>query len=87
MDRLKWTILVNSLLFLAFVVVMVSGFVLWLNMGGTLGFSRVAWSWVHTNAGFVFTVLVGAHLWIYRAWILALPKLIKRSPPKPQDDK
>lgn len=87
MDMIRLRIVVNSLLFLAFVVVMVSGFVLWLNLAAVTGLSRGAWSGLHTNSGLVFTVLVGAHLWIYRAWILALPKLIRRSPPKPQDDK
>jgi len=86
MDRLKWTILVNSLLFLAFVLVALSGLVLWLNLASVSGLTRGAWSGMHINSGLVFTVLVGAHLWIYRAWIINMPRMLKRSPPKPQDN-
>lgn len=87
MDRLKWTILVNSLLFLAFVVVLISGVVLWLNLAAISGLSRGAWSGMHINSSIVFTVLVGAHLWLHRTWIINMPRMLKRSPPKPQDNK
>ncbi|MEW6749320.1 MAG: hypothetical protein AB1295_06460 [Candidatus Micrarchaeota archaeon] len=81
MDRVKWTLQVNSLLFLAFLAAMVSGFVMLLDLAGLTGIGRGPGQTSMSNPRLrsrPWWALISGHLWIYKTWIMAMPKMMER---------
>ncbi|VVB73248.1 Uncharacterised protein [uncultured archaeon] len=70
MDVSRRNLLVNSFSLLVLVVLALSGLgQLW---GGFLGFSRMQLVGMHTGVCYLFLLMVLVHLFLHRAWIIAM---------------
>ncbi len=82
MDMRKIRLVVDTVLIAVFVILTLSGFVLYIAPSGPgskywsfLGINKYKWGMLHTQIGFVFILLVLIHFWLNRKLFIGLIKM------------
>lgn len=76
MNVSKINYVIDLILLICFIVVTLSGIILFLNSGSfmVLGLNKIAWLKMHTLSGFLFTLLVVIHLILHLKWLSVMTK-------------
>lgn len=79
MKNQRFLIILNLLLFISFLLSLLSGLALWLGlpawMADLVAFNRRNFRDVHLYASLIFSALAFIHLLMHVAWIKAMPRL------------